>query len=286
MPGFRFHPTDIELLNFFLKRKITAKPIPKNTVTELDVYQYPPWDLPIKSALKSDDPCWYFFCRNHTEYRNGSSMVNPATGFGYWKGTGKDREIWHAGKRTVARALPNLPAKTTFNPTISVLIANNSVGPHRPYTFPNAANKKSTFSLDTASTQQEVWMPKLLIAADSTSANCIPRCTNCMVLEGPHSRDGPIALLRVTIYSVVKSVGERLYSSRAEAFNDKHTRNHLHLSGGLARSSNAHSHNSFSHTVTNTCIHNRQIIMSCSSSPPSTLGEVLIANNGYHNATS
>lgn len=64
------------------------------------------------------------------------------------------------------------------------------------------------------------------------------------------------------------------------------TRNHLHLPGGLARSSNAHSHNSFSHTVTNTFIHNRQIIMSCSSSPPSTLREVLIANNGYHNATS
>ena len=45
-PGFRFHPTDIELVKYYLKRKIIGKKINTQVVSEVDIYKYAPWDLP------------------------------------------------------------------------------------------------------------------------------------------------------------------------------------------------------------------------------------------------
>lgn len=45
-PGFRFHPTDVELVKFYLKRKVLGKTFSVEAVTELDIYKYDPCDLP------------------------------------------------------------------------------------------------------------------------------------------------------------------------------------------------------------------------------------------------
>jgi No apical meristem (NAM) protein len=45
-PGFRFHPTDNELVLYYLKRKLTHKPFHFEAVTEIDLYKYAPWELP------------------------------------------------------------------------------------------------------------------------------------------------------------------------------------------------------------------------------------------------
>lgn len=45
-PGFRFHPTDEELVLMYLCRKCASQPIPALIITELDLYRYDPWDLP------------------------------------------------------------------------------------------------------------------------------------------------------------------------------------------------------------------------------------------------
>lgn len=45
-PGFRFHPTDEELVLMYLCRKCASQPIPAPIITELDLYRYDPWDLP------------------------------------------------------------------------------------------------------------------------------------------------------------------------------------------------------------------------------------------------
>ncbi|AEE74914.1 NAC domain containing protein 50 [Arabidopsis thaliana] len=124
-PGFRFHPTDEELVSYYLKRKVLGKPVRFDAIGEVDIYKHEPWDLAEKilcsylalncfknfvfacatvmfacatvmfalfSKLKTRDQEWYFFSALDKKYGNGARM-NRATNKGYWKATGKDREI-------------------------------------------------------------------------------------------------------------------------------------------------------------------------------------------------
>ncbi|XP_042448132.1 protein FEZ-like [Zingiber officinale] len=91
MPGFRFHPTDEELVGFYLKRKIQQKSLPIELIRQLDIYKYDPWDLP-KLATTGEKE-WYFYCPRDRKYKN-SARPNRVTGAGFWKATGTDRPIY------------------------------------------------------------------------------------------------------------------------------------------------------------------------------------------------
>ena len=44
--GYRFHPTDEELVVHYLKRKVFSIPFPASVIPEFDVFQTDPWGLP------------------------------------------------------------------------------------------------------------------------------------------------------------------------------------------------------------------------------------------------
>ncbi|CAL5000351.1 unnamed protein product [Urochloa decumbens] len=98
-PGFRFHPTDEELVSYYLKRKVLGRPLKVEAIAEVDLYKLEPWDLPARSRLRSRDSQWYFFSRLDRKHAN-RARTNRATSGGYWKTTGKDREVRH-GPRIV-----------------------------------------------------------------------------------------------------------------------------------------------------------------------------------------
>ena len=45
-PGFRFHPSDEELIVHYLQKKVTSHPLPESVIAEIDLYKYNPWELP------------------------------------------------------------------------------------------------------------------------------------------------------------------------------------------------------------------------------------------------
>ncbi|XP_020693359.2 NAC domain-containing protein 83-like [Dendrobium catenatum] len=87
-PGFRFHPTDEELVLQYLKRKVFSFPLPAAIIPEIDLGKYDPWDLPGVGEQER-----YFFYLRAAKYPNGR-RVNRAMGSGYWKITGKEKPIF------------------------------------------------------------------------------------------------------------------------------------------------------------------------------------------------
>lgn len=47
-PGFRFHPSDEELIVYYLRNKVQSRPLPASIISDIDLYTYNPWDLPSK----------------------------------------------------------------------------------------------------------------------------------------------------------------------------------------------------------------------------------------------
>ncbi|KAG9457193.1 hypothetical protein H6P81_001701 [Aristolochia fimbriata] len=81
-PGFRFYPTDQELVVHFLYRKAARLPCHPDFIPDLNMDKFDPWDLEGK-ALAGDNQ-WYFFSRR------SESHTSPS---GYWKSMGADEPV-------------------------------------------------------------------------------------------------------------------------------------------------------------------------------------------------
>ncbi|KAJ1391512.1 NAC domain [Sesbania bispinosa] len=101
-PGFRFHPTDEELVNHYLCRKCAGQPISVPVIKEIDLYKFDPWQLP-EMGFQSEKE-WYFFSPRDRKYPNGS-RPNRAAGSGYWKATGADKPIGKPKALGIKKAL-------------------------------------------------------------------------------------------------------------------------------------------------------------------------------------
>ncbi|KAL5736252.1 hypothetical protein ACOSP7_030723 [Xanthoceras sorbifolium] len=95
-PGFRFYPTDEELLVQYLCRKVAGHHFSLEIIGEIDLYKFDPWVLPSKAIFGEKE--WYFFSPRDRKYPNGS-RPNRVAGSGYWKATGTDKIITTEGRK-------------------------------------------------------------------------------------------------------------------------------------------------------------------------------------------
>ncbi|XP_075507861.1 NAC domain-containing protein 90-like [Primulina tabacum] len=104
-PGFRFYPTEEELVLFYLHHKLRGtRPDINRVIPVLDIYEYHPSDLPKLAGERCqvDSEQWFFFIpRQEREVRGG--RPNRLTKHGYWKATGSPGDVYSSQNRVIGR---------------------------------------------------------------------------------------------------------------------------------------------------------------------------------------
>ncbi|XP_028771347.1 NAC domain-containing protein 83 [Neltuma alba] len=88
--GYRFCPTDEELIVHYLRKLVLGLPLPAAVIPVLDVFQIDPWNLPGVGETDSVEK-GYFFCEKKDIFYGGIIVIADGTGF--WKPTGKVKPI-------------------------------------------------------------------------------------------------------------------------------------------------------------------------------------------------
>ncbi|KAK4782868.1 hypothetical protein SAY86_007242 [Trapa natans] len=99
-PGYRFYPTEEELVYFYLRKKLDGMKADLSRhidgiIPTMDIYEFNPWDLPRFSGevCRGDSEQWFFFIpRKDSDSRGG--RPNRLTNFGYWKATGSPGYVY------------------------------------------------------------------------------------------------------------------------------------------------------------------------------------------------
>ncbi|CAL0318018.1 unnamed protein product [Lupinus luteus] len=98
-PGFRFHPTEEELLQYYLRKKVSYEKIDLDVIRDIDLNKLEPWDIQEKCKIgTTPQNDWYVFSHKDKKYPTGT-RTNRATVAGFWKATGRDKVIYSNGKR-------------------------------------------------------------------------------------------------------------------------------------------------------------------------------------------
>ncbi|CAI9759314.1 unnamed protein product [Fraxinus pennsylvanica] len=98
-PGFRFHPTEEELLQYYLRKKVAHQKIDLDVIRDVDLNKLEPWDIQEKCKIGSTPQNdWYFFSHKDKKYPTGT-RTNRATAAGFWKATGRDKVIHSNSQR-------------------------------------------------------------------------------------------------------------------------------------------------------------------------------------------
>ncbi|KAG6748295.1 hypothetical protein POTOM_048212 [Populus tomentosa] len=106
--GYRFHPTNEELVCNYLKPKILG-----DDVEDLSIM--PSLLCGDKSNIKSKDAVWYFFWPRDFKYLN-SGRYNRRRKLGFWKPTGKNLKIRFMGTKKVIGTRKTLVFYTKASP--------------------------------------------------------------------------------------------------------------------------------------------------------------------------
>uniref|UniRef100_J3M774 NAC domain-containing protein n=3 Tax=Oryza brachyantha TaxID=4533 RepID=J3M774_ORYBR len=119
--GFRFHPTDEELVVNYLQRRAIGQMCPIPIIADVDIYNFNPWELPSVALFGEYE--WYFFTLRDHKYPNSVRSSRSAAS-GFWKATGTDKPIQVASMQDTPIAMkkalvfyvgrPPMETKTTW----------------------------------------------------------------------------------------------------------------------------------------------------------------------------
>ncbi|KAG5553298.1 hypothetical protein RHGRI_011233 [Rhododendron griersonianum] len=102
-PGFRFFPTEEELVSFYLHNKLEGiREDLDRVIPVLYIYDFNPWDLAqfVGERCRGDaEQCFFFIPRQEREARGG--RPNRLTTSGYWKATGSPGYVYSSTNNRV-----------------------------------------------------------------------------------------------------------------------------------------------------------------------------------------
>ncbi|PSR86471.1 NAC domain-containing protein [Actinidia chinensis var. chinensis] len=102
-PGYRFYPTEEELISFYLRNKLQGRREEMDRVIPvLEVFELEPWHLPKLSGklCRRDTEQWFFFApRQEREAHGGRPSRTMASG--YWKATGSPGYVYSSDNRVI-----------------------------------------------------------------------------------------------------------------------------------------------------------------------------------------
>ncbi|RLM70084.1 NAC domain-containing protein 90-like [Panicum miliaceum] len=98
LPGYRFYPTEEELLGFYLRHRLAGtRPQVEYFIPVVDIYNHHPSELRAMAGAANvgDKEQWFFFCPRAERVLNGGRPART-TPSGYWKATGSPSYVYSA----------------------------------------------------------------------------------------------------------------------------------------------------------------------------------------------
>nr|GMD29951.1 NAC domain-containing protein 90-like [Ipomoea batatas] len=102
--GFRFYPTEEELVSFYLRNKIRGeRPDIDLVIPVVNIYLHRPWELPQLAGVvggHGDYEQWFYFVPGPENIARGGKP-NRLTTEGYWKATGSPGLVFSLNNRVI-----------------------------------------------------------------------------------------------------------------------------------------------------------------------------------------
>ncbi|KAK7404852.1 hypothetical protein VNO78_05860 [Psophocarpus tetragonolobus] len=104
-PGFRFFPTEEELVGFYLHRKLeghTNATAIDRVIPVIDINGVEPWNLPTFAGelCRGDTEQWFFFSPGQERESRGG-RPSRTTACGYWKATGSPGYVYSSDNKVI-----------------------------------------------------------------------------------------------------------------------------------------------------------------------------------------
>ncbi|KAG6414746.1 hypothetical protein SASPL_122120 [Salvia splendens] len=104
--GFRFFPTEEELISFYLHNKLEFEDDKTSNIHRvipiLDIYRLDPWQLPSHCGelCHGDTEQWFFFMPRQEREVHGGRPSRTTTS-GYWKATGSPSHVYSSENKVI-----------------------------------------------------------------------------------------------------------------------------------------------------------------------------------------